>query len=664
MSIGQSLNPYGHIVFTEEDELDYKLEFSDHQFYIEYNNLILKGNHLLKVDSLLITTDKTCSQINTIIRIYNIDGQLKFTKRYFQIYYLEAMSDNQSVQFIDSGKRVQLDLIDFHDEYFNGAEPLSYNKGHLVIIDSHRNHVDFGKQKISLSSRVLDLKTDQDHNTYIFCDSSFYKLNTDHEPLEYNYQNGRFFQAKLIEGNVYWSEKKFVFDEMIFTLNTLKNASLFQLQEVEFDYLKKRKKIITKSNSNRFTNEPIPSPLKPDVDSFPFQIGNSNAQYQKYGNSEFVHLGVDIMGDIAEEVFAVKDGIVKDIIAFPGDLYCHIAIANGPGPDEQGYFYLHLEASSMPHSKGDEIKAGDYLGYLVEWDVFDFHHIHFARVKSFNNIWSCSYYYGLDNILTDLTNFVDNSAPVFEKLWEQNTIAFRSIINPTLILSPDSLYVNFDILCKAHDKSNSEWRVEVNTLRFELWQNLNDISPIYQQAAFNYDIDLPFKSLDETPIIVNTIYSTDGIWVSQGDYEHREFFQQISQSNGDGVIDEFDQNEYFDSTNFPDGAYTLRIYATDAVGNESFTDLAIKIANNPVSLASDHFSEQIKIFPNPANEFIYIESEIQIEAFRLVNMLGQTVKTGKVGLKHFQLPAEKHGEYLLELTFNDGKITTRSIIFN
>jgi len=81
---GQTLNPYGHILFECDEKLELEFKHKDHQDYIQYQGLSLKGNYVIQVHNLLFTTDKTTGHSNSILWIYNNRGDLKSVKEYEQ----------------------------------------------------------------------------------------------------------------------------------------------------------------------------------------------------------------------------------------------------------------------------------------------------------------------------------------------------------------------------------------------------------------------------------------------------------------------------------------------------------------------------------------------------------------------------------------------------
>lgn len=661
LTIGQSLNSKGHIISDTESDLTFEIKHKNHQYYIHYEGLILKGSHLIKVGNTLVTIDRTCSTPSSTLRSYQEDGIFKFSRELPQSPNVKPIDYSSSIQYRKNGAVIMLDVKTNKQKKFNTTTLVAYNNEQLITFDNSTGVLTINETNINLPDELLELRTDGSNNTYLFGKSGYSILNANHSINHFQYQSGHFFTSKLIQGQLYWSERTKTARDMNFALYSYRNNALELKDEVVFNYLNERQNVVQPTSAQlRSTNEPIPSPLKPSIPDYPFIIGNSNGEYQNYGGSPYVHQGIDILGAIQEPVFACKQGIVARVTKASG-IYNEVTVASLPAQAE-GYLYLHLLGTSIPHLVGDTVQVGDYLGQLVEWPVYDFHHIHFARVRPQTTNWLQNYW-TIDNVLTDITNFLDTTPPVFEPLSNQHTIALRSK-NTQTILSPTDVKGEFDIVCHVHDKSNSTWRVDVNSLRFELWKDLQDSVPVYQQKAFDYNFDIPVY-FDQYVIdrIVRTVYSNYFTWITYGDYTNREFFQQVSRSNGDNVLDDLDELEYFNSTQFPDGDYVLRIHAEDAAGNSSFTDLAITLNNGITTSTIDEKAlPVIEIYPNPSIDRVHISSKQKIRSYRLLNADGRLIRNETVDGYAFQLLEDHPGQYLLELNFDNGQKSTRKII--
>jgi hypothetical protein len=136
-----------------------------------------------------------------------------------------------------------------------------------------------------------------------------------------------------------------------------------------------------------------------------------------------------------------------------------------------------------------------------------------------------------------------------------------------------------------------------------------------------------------TNIVLYTIYSRDEICYSIGNYEEREYYHIITNSNGDSLITEEDANEIFDSTQFPDGDYFFKVTARDASLN-AIIDSMLVYFNNGISNSEDHqlptTSYQLTNYPNPFNPETTIQftaEDVESAEVIIYNIKGQKIKT-------------------------------------
>ena len=88
------------------------------------------------------------------------------------------------------------------------------------------------------------------------------------------------------------------------------------------------------------------------------------------------------------------------------------------------------------------------------------------------------------------------------------------------------------------------------------------------------------------------------------------------------------------------------------------------IRNNTSAGISETGESTISIAPNPANEFINIQSKDLISTLEIYNMQGQLMMSEKSGSSIHQLSLLnfKTGIYLLKVTMKDGSIVSKKIV--
>lgn len=85
----------------------------------------------------------------------------------------------------------------------------------------------------------------------------------------------------------------------------------------------------------------------------------------------------------------------------------------------------------------------------------------------------------------------------------------------------------------------------------------------------------------------------------------------------------------------------------------------------PLLSVEDNELVQFRVYPNPANDVLYLEASNNIESISLMNLLGQKVLTGEIDNSSTQisLAGLQAGTYILKTTI-DGQVQTQKIIKN
>jgi murein DD-endopeptidase MepM/ murein hydrolase activator NlpD len=489
------------------------------------------------------------------------------------------------------------------------------------------------------------------HNnqTFIFTRHTIYFIE-DNEIKSIHKIEGTFFQALSHNNNLYYVSKVTETNQFIF--------KLFKLG-CNKDFIEIETEIYRRSNK-RNLHEAIPSPLKyGEEHSHP--IGNSYGEIQIYGGSPYLHPGVDFLGVENENVYAVKNGVVKAVLSTGGTYYWRIAIANeNTNLETTGYLYAHLIETSIPFIPGDEVSAGDIVGELIFWPWYSFTHLHFARIKSQGEIWDGAWWTSNDP-LVDVTGYVDDTPPTFENAKEENLFAFRD--ESGNYLNPLELSDDIRIICKAHDIANSNWKIDVSELGYKIYSADEPTVPLVEKISFAYDFMLDtYFSSTYTNMILETIYSSDGLCYSIGNYDYREYYQIISSTAGDANINPDDKDILFNTQSIPNGTYTLSVTAKDAAMNETIATMTIGINNTEVGILGQEEDMQFSIFPNPSNGYVNIENAKDC-TFSLTDISGRKLKQFTSNDNNYKLDISSlnNGIYFLVLDGN-GKHLCKKIV--
>jgi hypothetical protein len=345
----------------------------------------------------------------------------------------------------------------------------------------------------------------------------------------------------------------------------------------------------------------IPWPLQPNSEH---PIGNTYNEYQYYGGSPYPHPGIDVFGDPGQHVYAVHSGVVKAILTTGGDLYWRIGIAdtlgNGTLP---GYLYAHLVQSSIPVTVGQHVTAGQYLGDLVDWPIAGFTHTHFARIQDTGAQWSGGWIC-IGNPHLYLQNQTDLLRPVFEPARGTDLLAFCGNETSTY-QNPTSLHGSVDIIAHVGDRIISTYVCTVQELRYTIYPLGNPGVPIVRdKLAVYFDMTNDYYAGGSNySLLVNILYKQDSICRTQGDYDYREYYHILTNSDEDQSWGPEDLQQCWNTSTLPDGSYVIRVTARDVAGNTTIDSMTVQTVNgNPSAVAGETAGPALFLEsrPNPA----------------------------------------------------------------
>lgn len=564
---GQSirLNDAGRIVDTEKTLVSPEYKFVNNNFVIEFENKIFEGNGFYKTYDGFLTIESYEEAVPVVLRFYNSTGELINQTSLRRIYNIKFSPDRNYIIFFDAKDLIVLNTSDFSLKSFPSSPVFAVdNKGIPIYYDDNMKQINYGNFIISFEEHPIDFLFAQE-NIYIFTRKNIYQFDKNNLKLLYSF-GGTFYEATVLENNLYAVEK--IRNEENFFFKLLQLNKKNEINQIE-------EKIIERNLSTR--HEEIPSPLKYG-EVFPHPVGNSYGEIQDYGGSPYLHPGVDIMGAHFENVFAVKDGVVKAILTTSGSLHWRIAIANEQTADSsEGYLYAHLVQESIPFAIGDTVEAGEVVGTLVPWPVADFTHIHFARIKAAGTVWSGAWW-TINNPHIDIPDMIDTTPPVFENAFGNNLFAFRD--SNGIYQQVEQVRGNVQIISKVHDISNSIWKIDVNELSYKLFEEGAPSYAVIDKVSFAYDFKLDtYFSSNYEGMILSTIYSRDATCFSIGNYNERNFYQIISNTSGTRDINPDDKNRLLNTRLLPNGVYSIEVTAKDAIMNSSTVSMEFIIDN-------------------------------------------------------------------------------------
>lgn len=315
--------------------------------------------------------------------------------------------------------------------------------------------------------------------------------------------------------------------------------------------------------------EGIRWPFDPGDESLP--LGNNYGEYQYYGGSPYLHPGIDILQPFGSPVYAVKSGIVKAVLTISGQYHWRVAVGDSSGADWcDGWLYAHLDQSTIQVQVGESVEEGDYLGDLVWWPVANFHHLHFVKIRNHGVTWSSDWEF-IANPLDELVPIDEPDPPVIEDAREDYKFAFCYNMTHDYFDPATPLSGSVDIISKIYDKTNHPyWRMIPYQIEYSIF---ND------SVSFGPELSFIFTDTLFWDQNVNVIYQEDDICYTQGDYDYRNFYFIITNTDGDSVVEAEDQLSGWNSQEFPDGNYWVKVTAYDRYGNSDSDSMEVEVEN-------------------------------------------------------------------------------------
>lgn len=324
-------------------------------------------------------------------------------------------------------------------------------------------------------------------------------------------------------------------------------------------------------------------PLPPSDSVHP--LGNNWGNYQDYGGGAYFHNGIDLItvGRRNRPVVAVADGWVKGWGTIQAELHYRLAICDSPltyTGRAPGWLYAHID-TARPHKRlGDRVRAGDTIGYLVAWPVTGFDHLHFARISDTGATWmrfpNVTWHF-IQNPLTVLEPRQDLIPPVFENARSGQKFAFCRDNTNNSYLNPASLNGNVDIIAKIHDKTgfstgNSTWD---KLAPFQIEYMIRRQDGLIVQP---WTISVQFSNrLDASN--VHVVYKNDNTCDSRGDYDYRDYYYIVTNTDGDTIIESTDTQGNWATASVGDANYWVLVRASDIAGNTTTDSMLVTTAN-------------------------------------------------------------------------------------
>lgn len=298
----------------------------------------------------------------------------------------------------------------------------------------------------------------------------------------------------------------------------------------------------------------------------PQRCGNNCYEFQNYGGGSYYHDGVDVLGKAADPCYAVANGYVS-LIRVQEPIYTGLIVNYTKGQDK-GWLYWHITYSTIPFIEGDPVAVNDRVGNIANWPVSEFHHCHFTR-SYYPGI--LSWYDAVDNPIEFLKPSTDQQPPVFEEAEAGQWFSFCEN-NGDVRVAPDKVKGQVDIIAHVSDKIvDPNWELVPYEI---LWCVIGEGGSIPPTKFVTFTGSMPPAST-----VTTVVYKRSGQWMTQGDYNSREFYFIVTNTDGDGIVEVGEEAYAFDSEKLPNGPYTLYVWAKDWGGNNVLKSMAFTIDN-------------------------------------------------------------------------------------
>ncbi len=296
------------------------------------------------------------------------------------------------------------------------------------------------------------------------------------------------------------------------------------------------------------------------------ELGNNWGEFQDYGGYPYCHPGIDVMGmSIGRPVYAVQKGTVKAWLTTQAEWHWRLAIAdtNISTDSVEAWLYAHIDANQYHKNVGDNVTEGELIGYLVEWPVPGFDHCHFARIKDIGTVWNTADWAFVQNPLVIITPYADTAKPVFENAYGANKFALCTN-NTSTYISPTNITGSIDIIARIYDKTGlalPQYPVWERLIPFRITYEIHGPQNVPNRLSF------VFKGYFNYDNYVSTIYKDDATCNTQGDYDFRDYYFIVTNTDGDSLVESGDASYSWNTTSIPAGHYWIVISAYDAAGN-------------------------------------------------------------------------------------------------
>lgn len=331
--------------------------------------------------------------------------------------------------------------------------------------------------------------------------------------------------------------------------------------------------------------QPPPGPVRPVTKPLPWPFpGDYKAQnlFNNYQTctDQYIHCGLDLLHPAGTPVTAVASGYVAAIwTQYPdtGDFFIVTPIQGG----DTGWCYTHIDPRTFTFREGDFIKQGQQLGKLVKFspnEKYSMDHLHLHYV-SFTK--GAAWHTSLRSLLDPLYFFdwKDTVAPSF--------LPLKFVLEGTMQeFSTDAAGVTtvkgkVDILAAVTDSAYIGQKALLGVSVVML--SISDGTHTMQKLVIDHRGDV--GDVKQTKPLYISRDETNKLFGTRFDPYYQTL--RVTKTDGDGIITPRDEREFWDTTAresrgralWPDGKYSVNVYAWDIAGNRGVTGAIVQVKN-------------------------------------------------------------------------------------
>ena len=424
----------------------------------------------------------------------------------------------------------------------------------------------------------------------------------------------------------------------------------------------------------------VPWPIAP-FDSM-HTLGNNWGEYQEYGTGPYYHNGIDIItvGQQGADVHAVRHGWVKAWGTIQYEYHYRLAICDTSSDvtgRQTGWLYAHIDSDRTHKAVGDEVQVGDLIGYLVPWPVPGFDHCHFARISDTGATWNRfpePTWWFIENPLLELTPNADLVPPVFENARTSQRFAFCRNDSSTY-QQPTNLSGDLDIIARVYDKTGY-------TTTAPTWDKLVPYQMDYMIRSAGGTVVVPWTmSFQFSNVLAPTndslsarlLYKRDNTCYTLGDYDAREYYFIITNTDGDSIIELSDAAGAWASESTADGDYWVIARALDVSSNTTYDSMLVTTNNGVTAVAEQVrpvLSQPLSVTPGVTRGPYRIDfglGQATDVRLRVCDAAGRVVATHasrrlESGAHTATGTISGSGVYVVQLTLGNGDTYTRKLV--